>query len=314
MFNCSPLVSIQCITYNQSKYIQKALDGFVIQQTGFPFVCCIIDDFSNDGEQEMILNYFRVNFDLLEEDVYQFDETDDYKRFFARHLINRNCYFLVINLKYNHYSIKKPKTPYYAEFNHLAKYIALCEGDDYWVDPLKLQKQFDFMEAHPHHSLCFCNNIKLYPDGRQEMLPRYPSDQEVCPIEDLIIKGGGAMSTHTIFYRQDLYVPYLLWAKGCPVGDLPMMLSLAAKGLVGFLSDVVGVHRYQVPGSWTLRMASDRNKVKIVTYSIINMYRQFDKWTDYNYHKVVCKKILDLKYSILKGDITFAIKKLRLIK
>ena len=310
MMNCNPLVFVRCMTYNQSQYIKDALDGFVMQETNFPYVCCVVDDASTDGEQEVINNYCAENFDYQEKDVYQYDETDDYIRYFIRHKTNHNCFFLIVNLKYNHYSIKKAKIPYYLAWSSKAKYQALCEGDDYWTNPLKLQKQADFMESHPNHSLCYCNNIRLYPNGDQEMKPRYPSDKEICPIEDLILKGGGAISTHTIFYRQELYVPYYTWARGCPVGDLPLMLSLAAKGYVGFLSDVMGVHRFEAKGSWTSKLAEDRKKARNVSCSILKMYQQFDEWTERKYHTAVKQKINGIKFNMLKRDLASFVKEL----
>lgn len=306
MMNCNPLVLVRCFTYNQSQYIKDALDGFVMQETTFPVVTLIVDDASTDGEQEVIKNYLAAHF----ESPYRMEETEYAHIICARHKTNSNCEFVVFLLKYNHHSIKKPKIPYLAEWQDNAKYIALCEGDDYWTDPLKLQKQADFMESHPNHSLCYCNNIKLYPNGDQKMRPRYPSAKEICPIEDLISKGGGTMSTHTMFYRQELYVPYYTWAKGCPVGDLPLMLSLATKGYVGFLSDVMGVHRFKAKGSWTSKIATDRKKARNVSCSIIKMYRQFDEWTDYKYHTAVRKKIYSIKFNVLKADLAFFVKKL----
>ena len=93
------LVCVKRMTFNHHAYIEDAMNGFVMQETDFPFVCVIIDDASTDGEPEVIN-----------------DETDDYVRTLGRHKTNENCYFLVIYLKYNHYSIKKSKMPYYAEY------------------------------------------------------------------------------------------------------------------------------------------------------------------------------------------------------
>lgn len=304
------MVYVGCLTYNQSQYIIDTLDGFSKQQTDFPFVCGIIDDASTDGEPMVIQKYIEDNFELDNNEIVRSSEDDNCKRVFVRHKNNLNCYFVVVFLKYNHYSIKKKKLPYIAEWREKAKYIAMCEGDDYWTDSLKLQKQVDFMESHPENSLCFCNNIKLYPDGRKEMIPRYPSDMNSCPMADLIKGGGGAMSTHTMLYRKSLFVPPSTWVKDCPVGDLPLMLTLAAKGSVGFLSDVVGVHRFEAKGSWTSRMATDRKKNKNVSRAIVKMYKQFDEWTDYKYHTAIRKKIRDIKTSILKGDIVFYVRKL----
>ena len=82
-------------------------------------------------------------------------ETDEYSRVFARHKENRNCYFLILFLKYNHYFVKKPKLRSVAELINIIPYIAICEGDDYWTDPLKLQKQVSFLEEHEEYSMCF---------------------------------------------------------------------------------------------------------------------------------------------------------------
>ncbi len=154
------MVCVICTTYNQSGYIIDALDGFVIQQTDFPFVCCIVDDASTDGEQEVIRKYVDENFDIQDISI-AFDKDVDYGHVsFAQHKTNKNCYFAVIYLKENHYR-KKSKKPYIKEWEDNAKYIALCEGDDYWTDPLKLQKQVDFLEGHPDFSLC-CHRYKIY--------------------------------------------------------------------------------------------------------------------------------------------------------
>lgn len=310
MENYKYMVWVSCLTYNHASYIEDAMNGFCMQETSFPFVCGIMEDFSTDGEQEVIRKYLHDHFDLTDNNVVRNEETDDYVLTFAQHKTNKNCFFAVLFMKYNHYQLKKSRAPYVQEWVDNAKYIAMCEGDDYWTDSLKLQKQVDFMESHPENSLCFCNNIKLYPDGRKEMIPRYPSDMNSCPMADLIKGGGGAMSTHTMLYRKALFVPASTWVKDCPVGDLPLMLTLAAKGSVGFLSDVVGVHRFEAKGSWTSRMATDRKKNKNVSRAIVKMYKQFDEWTDYKYHTAIRKKIRDIKTSILKGDIVFYVRKL----
>lgn len=148
------LVHVNCMTYNQSAYITDAMNGFVMQQTDFPFVCSIIDDASTDGEQTVISEYVGKNFDLQDKSVAYEKELDFGRVFFAQHKTNKNCYFAVIFLKENHYSQKKPKAPYLTEWMD-AKYVALCEGDDYWTDPLKLQKQVAFLESHEDFTMCF---------------------------------------------------------------------------------------------------------------------------------------------------------------
>ena len=148
------LLRTYCATYNHENYIADTLNGFAMQQITFPVVYTIVDDASTDRTADEIKQYINENFDLGEASV-GYDKDTDYGHVtFARHKTNENCYFAVIYLKENHYSQKKSKTPYLKEWMD-TKYIALCEGDDYWTDPLKLQKQVEFMEGHKEYSMCF---------------------------------------------------------------------------------------------------------------------------------------------------------------
>jgi glycosyltransferase involved in cell wall biosynthesis len=137
------------MTFNQAPYIKDTLDGFCMQQTTFPYVCVIMDDASTDGEQDVIAKYLQDNF-LLNNITVRTDETDDYVMTFAQHRNNINCYFAVFYLKYNHYKSKNyEKVQYYKEWRDSAKYLAMCEGDDFWSLPTKLQIQYDYLESHP---------------------------------------------------------------------------------------------------------------------------------------------------------------------
>ena len=151
------LVRVSCMTFNHASYIEDAMNGFTMQETTFPFVCTIIDDASTDGEPEVIKKYLLENFDFEDTATVRNEETDDYVMTFARHKTNRNCFFAVFFLKYNHYK-KKSKNLYIAEWED-TKYVAYCEGDDYWINPLKLQKQSDYMNSHLDCSATFGNFI-----------------------------------------------------------------------------------------------------------------------------------------------------------
>ena len=145
-------VCVWCNTFNQASYITATMDGFCRQQTQFPYVCLVMDDASTDGEIEIIKHY-------LHEFFYTewTKETDDYHLTFAHHKDNKNCYFAVYLLKYNHYSIKKPRLNYYREVTAEPDYVALCEGDDYWTDGHKLQKQADALDANPQAMMVYTN-------------------------------------------------------------------------------------------------------------------------------------------------------------
>ena len=162
------MVYIQCMTYNQAAFVVDTLNGFCKQETNFPYVCCIIDDCSTDGEQDVIKGYVLEHFDLDDHAIVKKEENQDYSLLFARHKTNQNCFFSVLFLKYNHYG-KKSKIPYTLKWRNVSKYTATCEGDDYWTASYKLQKQVNFLENHSEYALT-CHRYSIYDqeDGRLE--------------------------------------------------------------------------------------------------------------------------------------------------
>ena len=165
------LVCIRCKTYNHSAFITDALNGFVMQQTDFPFIAVIVDDASTDGEQVVIKAYVDEHFDHSKETGYKQWETEDAYWTFARHKENGNCHFVVIYLKRNLYGNpqdKKKKDDLMKDWCN-TKYIALCEGDDCWTDKNRLQKMVDFLESHPKYVLV-THRINRYYEatGEQE--------------------------------------------------------------------------------------------------------------------------------------------------
>ena len=156
-------VCIKCFTFNQANYIEDAMHGFVMQQTDFPYVAAVVDDASTDGEPEVIKRFLEKEFDMAS--AVQ-DETEDYVRVVAKHKTNVNCTFVVVFLKYNHYSIRKARIPYFKDWYDNVKYIAMCEGDDYWTDPLKLQKQVDILEKDETLMACVTNCSVVDNNGK----------------------------------------------------------------------------------------------------------------------------------------------------
>ena len=164
--NAGFLVSVLCRTYNQSQYITDTLDGFVMQQTTFPFVAVIIDDVSTDGEKEVINDYIARNFICSVESVFRQWETDDAHWTYARHSENPKCYFVVVYLKKNLHHEEEKKEALVKDWTN-TKYVSLCEGDDYWTDPLKLQKQVGFLETHEDYTMC-CTGFTQTFEGKEK--------------------------------------------------------------------------------------------------------------------------------------------------
>ena len=288
-------VRIQCMTYNQASYITDAMKGFTMQQTDFPFVCTIIDDASTDGEQNVIKKYLRDNFDLENESVVRNEETDDYILCFAQHKTNKNCFFAVLWLKYNHCGIKKSKAMYYSDWENNVKYVALCEGDDYWTDPLKLQKQFDYMESHPGCVLC----THAHYDDKEGTLTashRYDHDVDDCPLEDIMRIGGGFVATNSMMFKAALMKQELPeWYKISTVGDIVLMYWLKMHGEVAYINTIMSAYRIASEGSWTQRMGNNWKKRNHFFRKAIEMHTEFDCWSEGRYHTIVSAKIKHIK-------------------
>lgn len=204
--NMKFMVWVRCLTYNQSSYISDALDGFCGQITNFPYVCTIVDDASTDGEQKIINKYLLDNFEMSDSSVVRNEETEDYHLLFARHKKNRNCFFAVLFLKENHYG-KKSKWPYLTEWSENADYHAICEGDDYWTDERKLQRQVDYLENHPECSAVSENGIELFTEtGEQKLFSEEPA--RFLTIEEMIEKRR--FPTASVLYRKNAFSKYKL--------------------------------------------------------------------------------------------------------
>ena len=237
------LVCTRCFTYNHSKFITDTMNGFCMQKTTFPFVCTIVDDASTDGEQETISKYLERNFNSNDKSVTRNEETDDYVLTFTQHKNNKNCFFAVIYLKYNHYSIKKDKLPYIAEWHETTKYIALCEGDDYWTDPLKLQKQVDFLEANPDYGMVYSGHRRYIQKENRFVIGKNVRQT----FNDLLV--SNKIATHTVLFRTSLHLNYEKEIRPIAIrhqwkmGDTPRWLYIMAQSKAKYMPEIMGVYR-----------------------------------------------------------------------
>ena len=201
-------LTVNCCTYNQSAYITDTLNGFAMQLTDFPFVCTVIDDASTDGEQAVIEDYLAKHFDFSEGSASYRTETDYAHIVFARHKVNVNCYFAVLFLKENHYSRNKDRMPYLSEWRDGVKYLAFCEGDDYWTDPHKLQKQVDFLDTHPDYGMTYTNfNMLKQKTGefKQALFTSHPECfPAVYPTPGDFVCSAGYVCPPSWVWRSDL--------------------------------------------------------------------------------------------------------------
>lgn len=236
-------VCCRCFTFNHSKYITDAMNGFTMQQTSFPFICTIVDDASTDGEQDVICKYVEENFDFSEGSVAYHKETDYAHITYAQHKNNRNCYFAVLYLKENHYSQKKSKMGYLSEWRDMCEYEALCEGDDYWIVPDKLEKQVDFLDNNNDYGMCYtrCN----YYNQNKAQFERIGWGGPSVTFEDLVKEC--TVPTLTVMLRGAVIRQYEkeghTQKKGWLMGDYPLWLWLSHESKIHFMKDITSIYR-----------------------------------------------------------------------
>lgn len=217
-----PFVFVRCLTYNHEKYIEDALKGFVMQKTDFPFLAVVIDDCSTDGTADIVRRYEAQYPDIIKG----------------------------IYLPYNFRSRREDKRPYYQEYIDKATYWAECEGDDYWTDLYKLQKQVDYMESHPECAICF-HPVMVHDqqtgEEYQDTLTKVP---QITTIHDLA-RLSNYIHTPSVMYRYNPKVSETMSQLGkLGVGDYLFHMLYAQYGNICKLPDYMAVYRQGV-GVWT---------------------------------------------------------------
>lgn len=268
------LVSIVCLTYNQSTYISDALDGFVMQQSTFPFVIVVIDDVSTDGEREIIGAFLNDNFNQSKQTGYKKWDTDDAQWTFCRHKENENCHLLFVSLKQNLFKDPSKKKEVVKDWMN-SRYIALCEGDDYWTDPYKLQKQVDYMESHEDCVLVYHNAV-VNNNDKKTLFIGLESESHDVNLEELLQKW--AIPTASVMYRKSA----LVYPEHFPRfvnEDYAMELLLCNRGIIHYLPTVMSVYRRhsQSVSAWldANEVQMYDNLISLLSY-MRNLYREND--------------------------------------
>lgn len=299
------MVCTRSITYNHASYIENAMDGFTMQQTDFPFVCCIIDDASTDGEQEVIRKYLEKHFDLEDKTIVRNEETDDYTLCFARHKRNLQCYFVAVFLKYNHYSLKKDKKPYIEEWIDNAKYLAFCEGDDYWIYSKKLQEQVNALEQNQQCNIAYCKVQKIQKDGtviKGETIP-YNSDisegittlRDFCRIE--FYEGHWCFQTSSFLLRSEFYKQTeerRAFYSQFPYGDMPTQLWCLLHGDGYFINKIGSCYRV-LSGGYNSYVKEHPTFANRQENKLKNALLYLDNYTSRKYHDYIKRKILNIE-------------------
>ncbi|MCB0447030.1 MAG: glycosyltransferase [Gelidibacter sp.] len=226
-----PLLSICCTTFNHEKFVDQTINGFLIQQTNFPIEIIIHDDASTDNTAAIIKKYAA-----------------------------KDDRIVTILQTENQYSQNIKPWANYVFPKTKGKYIALCEGDDYWTDPLKLQKQVDFLEAHPDYGMSF-HNSKVFIQETESIEPDYLKGEVPETTTILDLANRNYIRTNTVVLRNDFELPD--WFSLLPVGDWPLFLIQIKDSKIKKFDEEMGVYRIHNNGVWT-----SIDKKKMITMSL----------------------------------------------
>ena len=243
-----PLLSVCLATYQHGPYIAAAIESVLAQEADFPYELIIGEDQSTDATRETCIRYARAHPDLI--------------RLFLR---SRDD---VIHIR------GRPTGRYNGTENMKAargEYIARLDGDDYWTDPLKLQKQVAFLQAHPDCSVCFHDVLTIYADGsRPSSRHTQPPDTHRFGLEDVL--RTGISQTSTMVFRRDALPELPDWFYRVPAGDRALSLLLAERGAIGYLHQLMSVYRAHAGGMWSGATERDQLERKLQTYDLFEAH------------------------------------------
>lgn len=237
------MVCTRCMTYNHASYIEDTLNGFSSQATSFPVVFAIVDDASTDGEPELLREWCAKNLALNEAGMAYTKSLEYGELIFARHKEHKNIFIVFLLLSYNHYSKRRfaLKVKYIQEWINNSRYLALCEGDDYWIDPNKLQKQVDFLKENKDYSLCF-SNAKLLNVNNLPCSIDIGHVEDRAYLPDEFFKKW-LVPTASIIYRKEVDDVHLIKPERMMFGDIILLLKAAKIGKIRGMSDAMTVYR-----------------------------------------------------------------------
>lgn len=256
-------VSVICNAFNHGKYIRDALNGFVMQKTDFKFEVLVHDDASKDDTAD-IIREFEAKYPDIIKPIYQ-----------TENQYSKNVWITDV------YQLRRSK----------GKYIAICEGDDYWLDPCKLQKQYDALESHPEVDICVhASTLVNAEDGIVSGTVEHGSEVTVIPVEKVIEGGGDFVSTNSIFVRREILTDRRKFVDVCPL-DYTYQISGSINGGMLYLPDNMSAYRVSVPGSWSVSNNKNRRGNLNFVKELMAGLKQLDIDTNKKYHGIISKKL-----------------------
>ena len=255
-----PLVSVLCITFNHAAYIQRTLDGYVSQRTNFAYEVVVHDDASPDGTA-LIVRAFEERHPGLVRGIYQTE---------------------------NQFTKERGKVTRTVFAAARGKYIAFCEGDDHWTDPLKLQKQVDLLEADPAAVGCFTGAFNERDGERTAFFGSGYARVPDARVSQRDIVMGQGIPTCTLLFRAQALYPLPSELSTSPVGDSILFTHLARAGDMIYLPEVTAVRTMHAGGAHSLKDKLHRVRVQEQVLPML------DRMTQGRYHGEINSRLTNM--------------------
>lgn len=260
-------VSVVCVTYNQEGYIRKTLDSILAQQTGFAFEILVHDDASTDRTAQIIEGY-------------------------------RSAYPHVVRPILEKENLFSKGVDFFTDMvRNMAKgkYIAICEGDDYWTDDLKLQRQYDALEAHPACDMCACCADMVSADGNLMLGQVRPMEEDgILRMEEVILGGGMYLATAALFFRKSMYDNMMEFEKVRSL-DYVYQMKGALRGGIYYIDKSMAAYRRYSKGSQTVHLTGENAVMERQCEQEQRILEILDTETGGRYHGVIEQRIQDYR-------------------
>lgn len=263
----SPKVSVFMVTFNHEKYIAEAIESVLMQKTNFSIELIVAEDCSKDLTREIVELYAERYPDIVK------------PIFNSVNLGPQNNFAQILNVC-------------------TGTYTAVLDGDDYWVDPQKLQKQADFMDKHPEVSICATIVKGIYENSNKEAYyyPQLKTNESfvIYDIEELI--ETNIIPTSTVMYRKSQIKEFPDWYYPLPIGDYPLNLLYGTLGKIAILNMVTSTYRQHVGGIYALYQ--EKNKINILE-KVAFMLIHFNEYTQKKYNKSIYFQLYQIMINLL---------------
>jgi glycosyltransferase involved in cell wall biosynthesis len=254
----NPLVAIWMVTFNHEKFISQAIEGVLFQKTNFEFKLFIGEDCSTDRTREICM---------------------DYKNKFPKQVE-------VICTSENNIILNSDNI-FKACYNSGAKYVAMCEGDDYWTDSNKLQIQIDFLEKNMSFVGCFHNTEERYEDDPNKPSFLYCNFNSSKAIDFQSLAYQNLIPTCSVVFARNLLAKFPDWQSKLKMGDWPIHLLNAQYGDYWYIPWVMAVHRLHSKSTWMLQDSELNKKFTIDAYD--TMIKGFETKSEFQ-GRLICAK------------------------